>query len=52
MTICNLELKVALGYKWLYCYLEFTINKLSSKTKLFIILFKLAQLVKFVLSLI
>ena len=51
MTICNLEWNVALGYKWLYYYLEYTINKLSSKTKLFIIIFKLVQLVEFVQSL-
>ena len=33
-------------------YTQFTMNKLSIETKLFIILFKLAQLVKFVLALI
>ena len=33
-------------------YLQFTMNKLSIETKLFIKLFKLAQCVKFVLALI
>ena len=33
-------------------YLQFARNKLSIDTKLFIVLFKLAQLVKFVLALI
>ena len=33
-------------------YLQFTMNKLSIEIELFIILFKLAQLVKFLLALI
>ena len=52
MTTCSLELKFVLCYKWWKYYLEFTNVKLSNKTKLIIILSKLAQLVKIELSLI
>ena len=52
MTTCNLELKSVLCYKRLNDYLQLAMNKLSSKTKLLIISFKLAQLVTFVLALI
>ena len=50
MTTCSLELKFALCYKWSNYYLQFSVNKLSSETKLLINLFKLAQLGKFQLS--
>ena len=40
MTICNLNLKSVPYHKWYKCYLQFTINKLLSETKIFIILFK------------
>ena len=49
MTICSLESKFILYYKWWNYYLQFRINELSIETKLFIILFKLGKLVKFVL---
>ena len=46
MTTCSLELKVILCYKWWNYYLQFKMNKMSGENKLFIILFKLAKLVK------
>ena len=46
------DLKFDLCCKWSNYYLQFTGNKRSIETKLFIILFKLAQLVKFMLKLI
>ena len=49
MTTCSLELKFALCCKWGNCYSQFTTNKLSIQTKLSIVLYKLAQLVKIVL---
>ena len=51
MTTCTLELKFKECCKWLIYYLQFAMNKLSIETQLFIILFKLAQLVKFGLDL-
>ena len=52
MTTYILELKIVLYYKWWNYCLQFKINRLSGEIKLFIILFKLAQLVKFKLALI
>ena len=52
MTTCSLELEFVPRYKlWIYCQ-QFEINCLSGENKLFIILFKLAQLAKFELALI
>ena len=52
MTIHSLELKFVQCYKrGNYC-LQFKMNKLSGEFKLIVILFKLAQFVKFELALI
>ena len=51
MTSCSLGVKFPLCCKWWNHYLEYTINQLPIETKLFIILFKLVQLTKFMLTL-
>ena len=45
-----MEVKLVLRYKWWNYYLQFRMNKLSIETKLFLKLFTLAKLVKFVLD--
>ena len=45
MTICSFELKFILCYKFGNYYLQFTMNKLSVETELFIIFFKLLSFI-------
>ena len=52
VTTSSLELNLTLCCKWRNYYLQLIMNKMPIETKLFIILFQLAQLVKFLLALI
>ena len=51
MNTCSSELEFVLCYKWYNYCSQLKINRLSGEIEIFIILFKLAELVKFDLAL-